>query len=346
MRRDNTRKTAFTLAEVLITLGIIGVVAAVTLPSIIVDINERRNTEREVNIAHKITQAMDHMRATGTLVQYNSTEDFVNEFKKHIKIAKICNKDHLTDCWPTDKVIDKEGNEFEVSKAKTGENLNLNTQTNNIGLILADGATLILNYDPTQQGFDVGDRVTTSPKILPIGKKSKIYPYYTSEVTRSIDFVMDVNGKGKPNREKDKVTEKQFDIRSFRDASFTETGWEDGPEGKILYLGIPPAIDCQNVPNFEYCSYGKNSSGSHTDYWAGAIKACSEQGGALPTVSKLQDIQAVKGEYPSIALPYFFFSSEQNSINPSQLVRAVRFTDGAEFSDNSKDSPALVLCVK
>lgn len=39
------KQTAFTLAEVLITLGIIGVVAAMTLPAII---NETRNKELEV----------------------------------------------------------------------------------------------------------------------------------------------------------------------------------------------------------------------------------------------------------------------------------------------------------
>ena len=46
----NSQKTAFTLAEVLITLGIIGVVAAVTLPTIISNVNERVNSSRQANI--------------------------------------------------------------------------------------------------------------------------------------------------------------------------------------------------------------------------------------------------------------------------------------------------------
>ena len=69
----------FTLAEVLITLGVIGVVAAISLPTLITNVTERRNSERHANIALKLTQAMEHMRATGKLVTYASTEDFVNE---------------------------------------------------------------------------------------------------------------------------------------------------------------------------------------------------------------------------------------------------------------------------
>ena len=39
---DNSRKIAFTLAEVLITLGIIGVIAAMTLPSLITNYQEKQ----------------------------------------------------------------------------------------------------------------------------------------------------------------------------------------------------------------------------------------------------------------------------------------------------------------
>ena len=39
--QDNKKKTAFTLAEVLITLGIIGIVAAMTLPTLIASYNKQ-----------------------------------------------------------------------------------------------------------------------------------------------------------------------------------------------------------------------------------------------------------------------------------------------------------------
>ena len=43
VQHDKKKKAAFTLAEVLITLGIIGVVAAITLPALIENVTERRN---------------------------------------------------------------------------------------------------------------------------------------------------------------------------------------------------------------------------------------------------------------------------------------------------------------
>ena len=44
-----TKRFGFTLAEVLITLGIIGVVAALTIPTLVVDINAKQwSTAKDV----------------------------------------------------------------------------------------------------------------------------------------------------------------------------------------------------------------------------------------------------------------------------------------------------------
>ena len=221
--KDN-RKLAFTLAEVLITLGVIGVVAAITLPSFMENVTERVNSERQANIAQKITQAMEQMRAHGLLnTQYSSTENFVDELQKYLKIAKRCDSEHIADCWPTEKVTMSDGEELEVSKAKTGANLSLSTETNNVGLILSDGASIILNYNPASETIDVGDKVEAKEgvgiKSLPVGGgKSKDFVYTTS-VTKAIDFVMDVNGSKKPNSE---AATSNRDIRSFKSAKFSK----------------------------------------------------------------------------------------------------------------------------
>ena len=347
----NTCKTAFTLAEVLITLGIIGVVAALTLPSVIVNINERRNTEREVNIAQKITQAMEHMRATGTLVQYNSTEDFINEFKKHIKINKICDKDHLIQCWPTDKVIDKQGKEFDVSKAKTGKWLNLDTETNNVGLVLTDGAVLILNYDPSKPGYDVGDKIATHKRDFPVGgNKTKEYTY-TSDVTNAIAYVTDVNGTGKPNRETDKNSGKNFDIRSFNDASFTKgLDCYDGTAGCVYVFDTTPSpINCTNSTtagdDYKYCNWNNLPSGYSTDYWAGAVKACDKKSLSLPEVGVLSNIQKAKTSYPALKTKTnWFWSVTKGNSSPQYTARRIYFDDGYT-SNNYKDVAGGVLCV-
>ena len=98
------RKCAFTLAEVLITLGIVGVVAAMILPSVITNINERVYSTRQANTAYKVTQATDKMKALGLLNgSYKTTDEFVDELQKHLKIVKRCSANNIADCWPTDK---------------------------------------------------------------------------------------------------------------------------------------------------------------------------------------------------------------------------------------------------
>ncbi|MBR1424890.1 type II secretion system protein [bacterium] len=52
-------KAAFTLAEVLITLAIIGVVAAMTLPTLIAKINEKADSNQKAVIEAKLIQGLN-----------------------------------------------------------------------------------------------------------------------------------------------------------------------------------------------------------------------------------------------------------------------------------------------
>ncbi len=132
-------KTAFTLAEVLITLAIIGVVAALMLPTLFTNVNQKVYDAREQNIVQKVTQAMNQMKALGLLSQtYDSTEDFIDELTKHLKVTKVC-KTNLENCWPTKTVTDASGAEFDVSTVKTSGNINKKEfDSNSVGLVLAE----------------------------------------------------------------------------------------------------------------------------------------------------------------------------------------------------------------
>ena len=99
------KRAAFTLAEVLITLGVIGVVAAVTLPALITNIQDRVRAEQVRTAKYKLTLATDKMKSLGLLQQsYLTTEDFVNELQKHFKIAKVCDSAHIKGCWPSETI--------------------------------------------------------------------------------------------------------------------------------------------------------------------------------------------------------------------------------------------------
>ncbi len=107
------RNLAFTMAEILLSLTIIGVVAAITLPSLMANINERTwNTQRKALYA-RMSQAIAMMPQLNGYGEYEGTntdgsvtttkdtaaEAFLTEgLSKVLKINNICDAAHLADC--------------------------------------------------------------------------------------------------------------------------------------------------------------------------------------------------------------------------------------------------------
>ena len=86
------KKRAFTLAEVLITLGIIGVVAALTIPTLINNYQTKSWATASQVFEAKFTESLKTMNVQGTLGKYgkyNDTEGFVEELQKHFKIPDL-----------------------------------------------------------------------------------------------------------------------------------------------------------------------------------------------------------------------------------------------------------------
>ncbi len=107
-----TTNLAFTMAEILLSLTIIGVVAAITLPSLTGNINERTwNTQRKALYA-RFSQAialMPAMNGYGSTAE-NAAETFVTAgLSKVLKINNICDNTHLADCGIPNKVITTDG---------------------------------------------------------------------------------------------------------------------------------------------------------------------------------------------------------------------------------------------
>lgn len=107
---------AFTMAEILLSLTIIGVVAAITLPSLTGNINERTwNTQRKALYA-RMSQAialMPSLNGYGTLTEGDSStsaidtaaETFITSgLSKVMKLNNICDSEHLEDCGISTKI--------------------------------------------------------------------------------------------------------------------------------------------------------------------------------------------------------------------------------------------------
>ena len=206
-----------------------------------------------------------------------------------------------------------DGEQLEVSKAKTGKNLSLTTTSNNVGLVLADGAALILNYNPDARTLDVGDRV-------------ELINNYTTEVTDAIDFVMDVNGGKGPNKEGSR-----YDIRSFKTARFSKGCAGIEIDGIGCVVNLNQNYSESGTINFE----GKD----YSNYWQGAIDACNAQGMTLPDKDTLKSIYDTHTSgFPTSG--GFWSSSDFNTLN----ALVISFGSGSE-SICSKGTQYRVLCV-
>ena len=161
-------KFGFTLAEVLITLGVIGVVAALTLPSVIENYREKaivaqlKKVYATLSVANEV-MVMEHgTDYTCRLCQYdlNSSPPSFTDFKKNIEKEFIKNLNIARECPPG-------GKSCFSTNAYGGIN------SNNYGLIISNTSYLL--QDGTAIQFNVFDNT-------------------------SMEIVADINGKKGPNK--------------------------------------------------------------------------------------------------------------------------------------------------
>ena len=172
-----SKKSAFTLAEVLITLSIIGVIAAITIPSLL------QSTQKQELVAG-LKKAYATLSQAYTLVSYDYDGDIttlfpdssaaasanaMNVFAKKLNVIKNCGSG--MGCWYTTETRWING---------TLDTNNTDLSLNNYygKAILADGSMIYLNSHPYKCENDYGDR----PLSNVCG-----------------NFAIDINGPKKPN---------------------------------------------------------------------------------------------------------------------------------------------------
>ena len=273
-------KAAFTLAEVLITLGIIGIVAALTMPALITNIQDRIQAKRIENINQKLSKVTDKMAVQSGLTGYGTTMAFVKEMSKHMKIAKICDNEHLAECWPTQEVtLNDEGKTWEISKTKTAKTLKISNNAEDwadtVGIVTGDGTGMILSYNKKCE-FSVDD----------VGLK------YDSSTGKSnslvcLSGVYDWNGSSKPNKLKKDVT-----MLGLASGLGNNCAIEAGGKCFTAAFTPTPLTEAQCLAEkdklgIKECMRPAVHGGSSLpDYWAGAVKQC---GGVskMPTADDL-----------------------------------------------------------
>lgn len=96
---------AFTLAEVLITLGIIGVVAAFTIPVLMHNVQENNYKvayKKAFSVASQAWQRAfgdNEIEPRPSWSDVSTRVDNFNAFKSYFKIVKDCNNSNNSECW-------------------------------------------------------------------------------------------------------------------------------------------------------------------------------------------------------------------------------------------------------
>ena len=149
-------KAAFTLAEVLITLAIIGVVAAITIPSLVKNYNEKAWSTAQKVFTERLEVATRQMNTEEKLAGYSNTMDFVNELKKYIKITRVCDNNNITKCFNKEVIWSADEEPVDMSKVTDASAFGLDWETDTVAVQFANGVNAVIAYNPntTQDPFN------------------------------------------------------------------------------------------------------------------------------------------------------------------------------------------------
>ena len=267
MKKLRGFKRGFTLAETMITLTIIGVLAAIIIPVVSQNINDKAFTDSKSIFSKKLTEAMSQMRTADKMSGYSTNQEFLDEFQNYMRANRTCDLANLTDCFAS-TIYAADGEEVDVvARLKTGKDFGKDSNTNDlVGAVFANGTTAVIAYDPAcvQQS-----------------------PFETADPTSCLSILYDINGRQKPNKAGRDIMMYHVDKLGTACAGFDLGGTCYGTpftptpltnaecNSDAVPLGAPsccPDVNCGGV-----------------DYWAGAIKDC---GGIanLPSRAELQTI--------------------------------------------------------
>ena len=344
-------KTAFTLAEVLITLGIIGIVAALTLPAFISNVQGRIQAKRVENINQKLSKVTDKMAVQSGLIGYPDTMAFVQEMKKHMSIAKVCDNSHLAECWGTTEVDVGKDKPWEIAKTKTAKTLKINEPDNwadTVGIVTADGTPMILsydkncNFDPNNAGLQYNQSSGKSNSLA------------------CLSGVFDWNGGARPNKLGD-------DVITLGMASGLGSSCAFEVGGTCYTAPFSPKPITKAECEAEKDNLGIKDCYYDNDYWAGAVKACkgvskmptmaqlaelaSQMYVGNPTIGAKEDKRNIQFDTNSSTAkslgltPYFYlWSGEENSSNAA-YDRSFYTTTSYWYYDSRNTSYNQAVCL-
>lgn len=225
-----TRRQGFTLAEVLITLGIIGVVAAMTLPSLIAKYQERELVTRAKRTYSVVMNALNAYNTDNqSLGDYSilmdaskTNDEILAEFSKYFNNATLCKQNGKQKCNLSYKIKS-------VEPQNDGSGKNSSSTMWQDAMLLNDGAILSLRRETTNSGscFYNWESINTDSNGNYLKNPDGTYQKTSHTSTRCGRLKVDTNGSRIPNR----VGSDVFNFQIYQNkVSFMES------EGKLNYI--------------------------------------------------------------------------------------------------------------
>ncbi len=304
-----------------------------TIPTLVANYQQKSWDTASSVFNRRLGEALKIMNANSSLAGFESTADFVEELGKHIKISKTCTSDKLSDCFVSE--ILTTADPVETNKLKASKKLYSVTDygTETIGVIFSDGTSALIAYNPNAKQDPYSNQI-----IRFSGGKDSV-----AMGTDAISILYDVNGLKTPNQ-----MDTGKDIRGINVAIKTNA--------EIKLLGTNSTyVDCSTAAasstdeqiKADYDAYcGPTPSGYSTDYWAGAKKACANEGMLMPTIDELEDLATSEEGIPGSG--GYFWASTEYSFEAAWLFvdLASKWRDYDEKGFNTYNLAKIsVLCI-
>lgn len=235
------KKKAFTLSELLITISIIGVVAAITIPAMVKDIlksnlevGARESYAMLNNILKKINvdyECDNDLRCTTVFATGKNSQSIGTELARYLKVVNDCGMTTNQKCWPNNTNDNFDG---------TGANVNMNASNYYYKFISTNNVAYAVHSYTEDFLSDCANNGSTGA----LGTNS-----FMSQVCGVV--VVDVNGYKKPNtRGKDTFI---FYITNGKGPLVYPSGGVDD--------GMSSANNYWNQGGRDFCKLGTNTNG-------------------------------------------------------------------------------------
>lgn len=197
-------KLAFTLAEVLITLGIIGIVAAMTIPSLLANKDDAANKAAFKKTFSAYNQYFMNLTRNGQL-PFEFQDDFLDSVSSYFSVTKACANAQTEGCW------------HDVNKWSSFNNTVVSDVMPFAGFIFSDGSLMTFVYwggpkcdngqgalagtnciatlvdvngftPPNKVGKDIFGITLFSNKILPEGAPGSMYNNQATHCTSTAGY--------------------------------------------------------------------------------------------------------------------------------------------------------------